>query len=67
MGSTRGTLWLLVLLLSLPAAAAAVQDCSDPGADCVLREVAAQAGVLIGAAAQPGFITGDPNYGPVVA
>ena len=67
MGLSGGTLWLLALLLSIPVIAAGVQDCSDAGADCTLREAAAQVGVRIGAAAQPGLIASDPNYGPVLA
>lgn len=62
----RGALCLLLLQLAIPAVARAA-NCRDPGADCSLREAADQVGVGIGAAAQPGFIAGDPNYGPVLA
>lgn len=45
----------------------AAGDCRAPGADCTLREAAAQAGILVGAAViQRGFDT-DPLYGPTLA
>ena len=47
----------------LPAApGAALPACLEVGADCALREVAALAGVRIGAAVQPRLIEDDPLY-----
>jgi endo-1,4-beta-xylanase len=56
-----------LLLTGFPGVGRASPDCLAPGADCSLREAAAQVGVGIGAAAQPGHIASDPNYGPVLA
>jgi endo-1,4-beta-xylanase len=56
-----------LLLPGFPGVGRAGPDCLAPGADCSLREAAAQAGVRIGSAARSGVIASDPNYGPVLA
>lgn len=58
--------FLAALLIPLLVRAAGA-DCRAAGADCSLREAAAQAGVLVGAAViERGFDT-DPLYAPTLA
>ncbi len=60
-------LGFLLFLLLIPATAVGLADCRNAAADCSLRQAAARVGVRVGAAVQPNFIAGDPNYGPVLA
>ena len=62
----RRSLPTLLVALVLPLAAAAQLDCRAPEADCSLREAAAQAGVLIGAAVRD-VADSDPLYEPALA
>jgi endo-1,4-beta-xylanase len=57
--------WAVSALGASPGAA--LPACLEAGADCALREVAALAGVKIGAAAVPRLLEDDPLYGPALA
>lgn len=58
---------LVVAASLLLFARAAAADCRGPGADCTLREAAAEAGIHVGAAViERGFAT-DPLYAPTLA
>lgn len=59
----------LAALGALPerARALSLADCTAPGADCTLREVADLVGLRLGAAAASGYIASDPLYGPTLA
>jgi endo-1,4-beta-xylanase len=48
------------------AGALPAHPCLDPGADCTLREIASAAGVRVGAAAAPQFLS-EPGYAETLA